>query len=154
MTFHELIHTFNESLKVNIELNDEGVYTLEIDGFTLTFIDDTESSHILLTGDVGLPPQNCDLGPLYHLFLQSQHLFEDTEGATFSLHPESHHVILCRALPLTILDTETFLFLVEQFVNLLEGWSTIIKNYNPALPIDTTEVNPFDAFHNQHFLRI
>lgn len=132
MQLKELIHTFGERLGFAIEIDDTGVYLFDIDHMQLAIHDLSTIGHVALTGDLGLPPPEAKEG-LYRLILEGQYLFQETQGATLALHPETGHFALCRSCPLDVLDGERFFTMVEQFVNTLEFWSAIIKNYRPSV---------------------
>lgn len=150
MDFHELIQTFNTRLGLDNEINEEGIYPFEIDDLKFTIINLSENNQVAFLGDLGLPPTT----EVYGFLLQSQYLFKNTNGATFSLDPDTGNIILCQVLPLQLLDANAFIALAEQFVNTLEGWSTILKNYRPEPPATSDNSSPSNAFFNNDILLV
>ena len=132
MMFHELIQAFGTRLNLAIESDANGVYSFDIDHLHFTIHDLSPQDQVAFTGDLGLPPTGQTLEGLYRLLLESQYLFQETHGATFSIHPDTKHITLCRVLPLMSLDADSFFAAVEQFVNTLEAWAEIIRNYRSA----------------------
>lgn len=134
MTFHELFSTFNERLGVNTDPNDDGVYTFEIDTLTFTVFDLSQADQVAFAGDLGEIPSGQETEGLYRLLLEAQYLFRETQGAAFAIDPETGHLTLCRTLPLNALNKDIFFAQAEHFVNCLETWSEIIRNYRSAVP--------------------
>jgi hypothetical protein len=62
--------------------------------------------------------------------LEAQHCFRETEGAVFSIDRERDRLTLNRMLACAALDDEAFFNEVERFVNQLEAWTNIIRDYN------------------------
>lgn len=132
MTFSDLITDFAARLGMTIEPDADGVYSFDGEGITFTIHDLSPVGQVALTGDVGLPPPEKP-EKLYKLVLEAQYLFQETQGATMSLNPETGRFTLCRTLPLDALTPDAFFALAEQFVNTLEAWAQIIQNYRPAV---------------------
>ena len=88
-----------------------------------------ELDEIVLSGDIGEPPPE-HLENLYKTMLESQYLFNGTAGATISLNSETNRFSLCKALPCKLLDGDSFFSEAEQFVNTLEVWVKLVKNYH------------------------
>lgn len=104
---------------------------LEADGLRFVMHDLPELEAIALVGDAGEPPPER-LEGLNRALLESNHLFRDTAGATLSLDPVTGRVSLCRMALSRLLDTESFVAGVEQFVNTLEVWAKIVGEYRGA----------------------
>lgn len=139
MMFHELIQVFNERLGINTDLDADGVYTFEIDTLTFTIFDLSQQDQVAFTGDLGEIPSGQEMEGLYRLLLEAQYLFRETQGSAFAIDPETEHITLCRTFPLQSLDKESFFALAEQFVNTLERWATIVRNYRSVAPEKTAE---------------
>jgi hypothetical protein len=125
----ELIHGFCERLGIQFEANAEGVYAFEVDMFHFAIHDLSEQRRVALVGDLGLIPEKHPEG-LFRLMLEAQHCFRETEGAVFSIDGERDRLTLNRMLSSAELDDETFFNEVERFVNQLEVWAHIIRDYN------------------------
>ena len=125
----ELINAFCKRLGIQSEANAEGVYAFEVDMFHFAIHDLSEQRRVALVGDLGLIPEKHPEG-LFRLMLEAQHCFRETEGAIFSIDRERDCLTLKRLLSLAELDDETFFNEVERFVNQLEVWAHIIRDYN------------------------
>ena len=125
----ELINAFCERLGIQSEANAEGVYAFEVDALEFAVHDLSEQRRVALVGDLGLIPEKHPEG-LFRLMLEAQHCFRETEGAIFSIDGERNCLILNRLLSSAELDDETFFNEVERFVNQLEAWTRIIRDYN------------------------
>lgn len=154
MMFHELIQSFGARLNLPIESDADGVYSFDIDHLHFAIHDLSTQDVVAFTGDLGLPPSGQDVSGLYTLLMEAQYLFQETHGATFSIHPETKHITLCRVHPLVALDADTFFTSVEQFVNTLEAWSEIIRNYRSAESAPETESMPEHGFLSGDFLHV
>ena len=124
-----LIKTFCERLGIQSEANAEGIYAFEVDAFEFAVHDLSEQRRVALVGDLGMIPEGHPEG-LFRLMLEAQHCFRDTEGAIFSIDGERDRLTLNRMLASAELDDEAFFSEVERFVNQLEAWAHIIRDYN------------------------
>ncbi len=131
METSELIKSFGAKLGIDLEPNDDGIYSFEADNLSVSILDLPELDCTALVGDLGEPPPE-GLEALYKVMMEANHLFRDTHGATLSLNPENSHFEICKALPNKLLDTDSFFLEIERFVNILEVWSKIVLNYRGA----------------------
>jgi hypothetical protein len=129
MDVKELIKTFCERLGIQFEANAEGVYAFEVDAFEFAVHVLSEQRRVALVGDLGLIPEKHP-ERLFRLMLEAQHCFRETEGAVFSIDRERDRLTLNRMLACAELDDEAFFNEVERFVNQLEAWTNIIRDYN------------------------
>jgi hypothetical protein len=129
MDVKELIKIFCERLGIQFEANAEGVYAFEVDTFQFVIHDLFEQRRVALVGDLGMIPEKRSEG-LFRLMLEAQHCFRETEGAVFSVDGERDRLTLSRMLSCAELDDETFFSEVERFVNQIEVWARIIRDYN------------------------
>ena len=128
METSELIKSFGTKIGIPLEPNDDGIYYFDADGLLISIIELPELDSIALDGDLGEPPPE-GLEALYKAMLEANHLFHETNGATFSRNPENGRFELCKILSSRLMDTDSFYAEVERFVNLQEAWAKIIKNY-------------------------
>ena len=151
MDASEIIAAFGEKLGIELKLDEDGVCMFEADGMIVTIHNLREIDVIAITGDLGEPPP-WNLENLYRSMLEANYLFKDTSGATISFNPETSRFALCRALPCTALDGESFFAAVERFVSTLEIWARIIRDYRSSAPKDDGEKIP--GFGAEGFLRV
>ena len=128
MESFEIIKQFSEKIGLAIEPSEDGVYMFEVDETIVKFHVIPEMDMIVLIGDIGEPPPE-KLENLYKAMLEAQYLFKATFGATISLNAENNRFTLCKALPCKILDGDSFYSEAEQFVNTLDVWVKLVKNY-------------------------
>jgi hypothetical protein len=133
MESFELIKKFGEKIGVNLTPDEDNVYTFEVDEMIVTFHVLPELEEIVLSGDIGEPPPE-HLENLYKTMLESQYLFNGTAGATISLNSENNRFSLCKALPCRILDVDLFYAETENFINTLEVWIKLVKDYRDVAP--------------------
>ena len=124
-----LIKAFCERLGIQSEANAEGVYAFEVDALEFAVHDLSEQRRVALVGDLGMIPDAHREG-LFRLMLEAHHCFRETEGSVFSIDGERDRLTLNRMLSCAELDDETFFNEVERFVNQLEAWTRIIRDYN------------------------
>lgn len=140
----ELINAFCERLGIQSEANAEGVYAFEVDALEFAVHDLSEQRRVALVGDLGLIPEKHPEG-LFRLMLEAQHCFRETEGAIFSIDGERNRLTLNRMLSCAELDDETFFNEVERFVNQLEAWTRIIRDYNGQKVEDKRQQDEIEA---------
>jgi hypothetical protein len=133
MESFELIKKFGEKIGVNLTPDEDNVYTFEVDEMIVTFNVLPELDEIVLSGDIGEPPPE-HLENLYKTMLESQYLFNGTAGATISLNSETNRFSLCKALPCKILDGDLLYAETENFINTLEVWIKLVKDYRDVAP--------------------
>ncbi len=124
-----LIKAFCERLGIQSEANAEGIYAFEVDAFEFAVHDLSEQRCVALVGDLGMIPKG-HLEGLFRLMLEAHHCFRETEGSVFSIDGERDRLTLNRMLFCAELDDEAFFSEVERFVNQLEAWTRIIRDYN------------------------
>ena len=151
MDASEIIGALGAKLGIGLEFDDGDVCSFEADGMIVTIHNLREIDTIAITGDLGEPPP-WNLETLYRSMLEANYLFKDTSGATISFNPETGRFALCRTLPCKALDDDVFFAAVERFVNTLEIWARIVKNYRGGAPKDDEEKIP--AFGAEGFLRV
>ena len=143
MESFELIKKFGEKIGVNLTPDEDNVYTFEVDEMIVTFNVLPELDEIVLSGDIGEPPPE-HLENLYKVMLEAQYLFNGTAGATISLNAENNHFSLCKALSCKILDGDSLYEEAEHFVNTLEVWTKLVKDYR-GVTSKVEEVKADDA---------
>lgn len=116
---------------LDVKPDAEGAYHLGIDDMTVSFMSLDESGQLVVWAEVCEPPPE-GRERLYRTLMESMFLGRATGGGAFSIEPESGKVYLQRVEFLSALDVESFVGIVEKFVNVLEGWRKIIANYRPA----------------------
>ena len=136
METSELIKSLGVKLGIQLKPNDDGFYSFEADDLAITIFDLLELDSIALNGDLGLPPPEAPEA-LYKAMLEANHLFRDTNGATISLNPDNGHIEICKALHCKLMDADLFFTEVERFVNLMEVWSNLVKNYRGSSSDDS-----------------
>lgn len=152
MESSEIIKQFSEKIGITIEPSDDGVYMFEVDETIVTFHVIPEMDMIILTGDIGEPPPE-KLENLYKAMLEAQYLFKATFGATISLNEENNRFTLCKALPCKLLDGDSFFNEAEQFINTLEVWVKLVKNYRDSASKEEDESAPMPSFGPNNFIR-
>ena len=123
-----IIKAFCERLGIDSEADAEGVFSFSADTVEFAIHDLAQEGVVLLTGDLGLVPMVNAEG-LFRLMLEAQHNFSETAGATFSIDSKRDCFTLSRVVPYAVLDEEVLFCEVERFVNHLEAWTHIIRNY-------------------------
>ena len=152
MEINDILKSFSEKIGMEIVPSDDGVYMFEVDEMIITFHVLPELDEIVLTGDIGEPPPER-LENLYKTILEAQYLFKATFGATISLNEENNRFTLCKALPCKLLDGDSFFNEAEQFINTLEVWVKLVKNYRDSASKEEDESAPMPSFGPNNFIR-
>ena len=134
MTFNELLNDLGERLGGQIDLtpDESNTVNLNIDAMSVAILGLEEIDGVVLTGVVGEPPPADKMENLYRAILMANHNFAGTNGATFSINPETKEVSICRMLPLSMTDGEKFFAEMEKFINTMELWKKIISDFRGA----------------------
>jgi len=134
MSYTELLQGLSARLGGEIDFtpDDAGAVTLSVDDMSLTILGLEEVGQVVLSGIVGEPPPEDRLVGLYKALLEANHNFACTAGATLALDPQTGKVSLCKVLPLALLDGESFFQEIERFINVLETWCELVRNYRDA----------------------
>ena len=146
----KFIRHFGELIGINLERNPDDAYLFEIDGRAFAIHDLCDCGRIILSGDLGHPPPE-DREHFYRAILEAQYMLKSTAGATFSIHPDTGNLTLCKILVPAILDNDGFFKEVESFVNALHSWAGIISNYRPEIK---TEGDESSILINSRFLSV
>ena len=134
-----IIEAFCKRLGIKSEADTEGVFSFSDDAGEFAIHDLSEEGILLLTGDLGLVPPNHAEG-LFRLMLEAQHNFRETAGTTFSIDGERDCFTLSRVIPCATLDEDVLFREVERFVNHLEAWMHIIRNYEGCKESNETSI--------------
>ena len=132
MTFEDLMAAFAEKLGIEGLVREDGVCAVEIDGMVVSIVHIDQADAIVLHGTVGDAPPEAE-GRFAELLLRANHLFDGTEGATFSQDAVTKRYALQRLLPLAILDADSLATELERFANALERWKKLLEDYRPAV---------------------
>ncbi len=131
MDFNELLAAF--AAKYGIEGLDgaDGAAELDVDGFRVELLDDTQTHSLLACAEIGLPQPDAD-GAFCGLMLKANFLLRDTEGATLCQNPETGAYALVRPFPLALADAESLGAGLESLVNQAENWRRILASLRSA----------------------
>ena len=152
MLYRELVRGLAEKAGIagEVEIDDEERCLLSFDGMDVV-IQGMDAAHaVAFVAPVGEPPPERP-ERLYRMLLEANHAFGGTGGATLSVNPDGGYVYLCRQLDVRTLGVDEFAKALEQFLNALEAWRTLVRDYR-ARPVDAepgaAESPPFpsDAF--------
>lgn len=135
MNGEELIKNFGLKFGIDLELDETRACNFTVDDIEVTISLLDELNIIVLTGDLGMPPE-FDLERLYKLMLESNYLFNATQGASLALNEVNGHVCLGRYFPVLLLDDDVFYSHVEQFVNVGQFWMQVMKDLSLASDVD------------------
>ena len=129
MEFEELMKGFGEKVGIkDLAPTEDGVYRFEIDDMSVSFLEVPETRQLVTWAVVGEPPLE-GRERLYQVLMESMFMGKATGGSTFSIDSDSGCIHLFRLDPLTLLDLDTFMPMLERFVNVLEEWRTIVADY-------------------------
>lgn len=130
MNSQDLIRHFGEKLGIDLAFED-GSCAFEADGSLIAIHDLPEIDTIVISGDLGEPPPER-LENLYKTLLEANYLFRETSGATISLDPDTGRFSLCRIFICSATDEVSFFDAIEKFVNGVELWSRLIRDFRAA----------------------
>ena len=123
-----IIKAFCERLGVKSEAEADGVFSFSVDSVEFAIHDFSEDGIVVLMGELGSVPMG-NIDGLYRLMLEAQHTLSETGGSTFSIDSQRDLFMLSRTMAAATLDEDILFSEVERFVNHLEIWTNIIRNY-------------------------
>ena len=153
MRFEEQIEALGSKIGVPLQVDDEGSCVLSVDDMTVTLQSIPESEAAGFWGEIGEPPPQ-GLEKLLSAMLEANHMFRGTGGATISRDSETGSFFLCRILDLRSLDADAFSMALERFVNTLEAWIGLVKDYREVAPDAPAEPDVAPGLRNDGFLAV
>lgn len=150
MNFETLMKSFGESQDVELYIDGDFCSFSACD--TEVFIEDLAGRDTLvLHADIGLPPKDAEKR-LFELFLDANHLFQGTNGATIARNASTGTILLQCLVQYKLHDVDMFANDVHNFLDALNNWKKQLKlhataNEEPQQE-DIGTVNPFDIMNN------
>lgn len=115
-----------------VEYADAGTWRLDVNDETTVFVElDEDSAVLTLSSEVAALPSSTDLDRLYRLLLQCNGHPERTGGLTLGLDSEDV-VTQSLRMPAAGLDRSGLAETVAGFIQRLDGWRTIVRDFNAA----------------------
>lgn len=108
----------------SIEPDESGRFALAFDDMPVEFAFDEDGERILLSADLGAVPEN-GVAFLMKQMLQTNHRLAETDGASLSIDEDGERICLRRSEPLSALDLDRFVRILERFVNLAVDWRQV-----------------------------
>ena len=153
MRFEDHIASLGRKIGVRLQVDDEGACVLSVDDMTVTLQGIAESEAVGFWGEIGDPPPQ-GLEKLLSAMLEANHMFRGTGGATISRDSETGSFFLCRILDLRNLDADAFAAALERFVNTLEAWIRLVKDYRETPPDVPAAPGDAPRLRNDGFLAV
>lgn len=125
--FEEAVAIFGKELGIELQENDGAVSfdaIVDVDAGVALQVDVVhipENKSMLVSADLGELPQEGE-DTLCRTFMEANHFFEGTGGATLSVEHESRHVRFEFCIPLVLLGNEVDSVFLERFLNAAERW--------------------------------
>ena len=130
MEFKELVTAFGEKYGIEELSADDGAFSLDIDGMQIEVFHNEVEDTLFICGVIGEAPAE-GMDRFGTLLLEANFLFQGTDGATLSRNPDTKEYALVRALPLALLDVDSFSSALEKFINGLESWIKLLTDFRP-----------------------
>ena len=133
MEFEELLKKLAEACGIDrLEPDESHMVHLGADGSALTIVGDPETRMVVLFSEIGdLPLEKRET--FYEQALKANWLFRGGGGATLAINPESGILALNRAMPMAVLDGDSFVELVRGFLAVLTRWRQLAKDWRGAV---------------------
>jgi hypothetical protein len=107
------------------------------EGPTITINLNEETQYVEIFSPIGSYEEGQELEVLRSI-AQANFLWAATAGATLSARPEEQTVYLAYQTPISAIEGEEFVHLVEQFVDVVQQWQQILKKINSGATVDET----------------
>lgn len=161
MEFEELLKKLAEACGIDrLEPDESHMVHLGADGTALTIVGDPETRMVVLFSEIGdLPLEKREA--FYEQALKANWLFQGGGGATLAINPESGILTLNRAMPIAVLDGDSFVELVRGFLAVLTRWRQLAKDWRGAVEDgsvreadeETLREDPFAALRNEQIIK-
>ena len=147
MEFNDLISDFAKRHNVDNLVAEDSSAALDIDGIVTTIVN--ANGVVAISAEIGEPPAEgaanfADL--LLEANLETQ--------ASFAKSRETGAYMLMRRLPLAGLDGDSFDFELEDFVNRVETWRRLLKDYRPAAEAVSGQEAELPSFGANGFMQV
>jgi len=130
MQSSELIEGFCRKTGIPSEMYESGTLSFQIENREMAIHALPEVNSVVLIGSLGQSaPGNC--AELYRRMLRDEHLFSKTDGAFFSIHPETGRIAVSRSVSCTSITVDQFTELAEKFVETMGRWAEIVRDFQP-----------------------
>lgn len=131
MEFSDLVQALSERTGVELVVEDNSC-SVAFDEMEVTMLELPELQTLCTYAEVGNPPPE-KLEELLGAMLEANFQFRGTAGSTLSRDPETGSFFLCRYDALQMLDGDSFMQMLEKFVNTLETWRQLVENFRASL---------------------
>ena len=156
MDFTDLIKGIGEKIGMPDIDTTNGFVALNVDDMIINIQHIMEVNQIVTYAEIADRPPDDD-GLLAEVLLQSNYMFRGTGGGTISQDPESKKYYFMRMDNLDIANVDTYFADLEKFVDYLQTWRNLVRDYRPAArptASDPTDAAPLDPFNPGGFMRI
>lgn len=131
MELKELMEGFAAKIGLtDLAPGEDGAYALSFNDMDVGFTEDEPGRLLIAAPFATKPAEGSDR--LAEVLLSANHLFAGTAGATIALNAETGEYLLQRHVPLALTDVEAFYTLVEGFVNTLETYGNLVREFRPV----------------------
>lgn len=161
MEFEELLKKLAEACGIDrLEPDESHMVHLGADGSALTIVGDPETRMVVLFSEIGdLPLEKRET--FYEQALKANWLFQGGGGATLAINPDTNILALNRAMPMAVLDGDSFVELVRGFLAVLTRWRQLAKDWRGAVEDgsvreadeETLREDPFAALRNEQIIK-
>lgn len=133
MEFDELLKPLAAACGIErLEPDESHMVHLGADGTALTIVGDPETRMVVLFSEIGdLPLESRER--FYEQALKANWLFQGGGGASLAINPESDLLSLNRAVPMAVLDGDSFVELIRGFLAVLYRWRKFAADWHSAV---------------------
>ena len=133
MEFADILNELNAAMVVDVfKDNGSGECRVKVEGLTVMLMDVPEARRMLTTAEIGPVPE-AGRDQFYSSMLEAMHMFEGTNGASFSIDHESQTICLARQDSTALLEPGQFAVLFEEFVNIGMMWRKMLLEFVPVM---------------------
>lgn len=158
MELKELMDGF--AAKIGLEgfaPDQDGAYMVSFDEMEVGFREDDDGKAVLIIARFAeKPTEGTDR--LAEILMAANYLFVSTAGSTIALDNESKSYVLQRRESLMSHDVDSFMAVIEKFVNALEEFKTLVADFRPAFAeaeeIAAEESARFSSLSPNGFLQV
>ena len=145
--FNDLLADFAKRHNIENLVAEDSSAALDIDGIVTTLVN--ANGIVAIAADIGEPPAE-GAAAFADLLLEANL----ESSAFFAKSRESGAYMLMRRLPLAGLDGDAFDLELEDFVNRVETWRRLLKDYRPAAKAASEQESELPSFGATGFMQV
>jgi len=140
--FADILNAFGKEIGIpDLEFDENGTCSLIFDDIVVNLEKNAESGKLFIYSSLGAIPSNRKEA-FFKTLLEANAFFKDTGGGTLAIDDQSNIVLFLYQVHIGTLDQGSFSKTMENYINIVEHWTTRIKEFPQATGTTTPAPEP------------